>query len=563
MTVSPTGEDGLRFREIVDQDFGDDVPTRLPARIPNDFGAPTDVSPPRPDAPDDLGVVPVRRGRPIRMGDPESPSPVSIATSWPTRTRGPAQHGTLGLDMIGDRDAGTSASRSSSRGSSWRIRCAASGAWATTAAASSNAGEAVSSRDRAPRRRRGRHDRGHHRRRSEPIDVPVPVLPERRTESNRALLAIALLPLGAVTGGPVYAGPAVAGSNEVSAGGAADAAFGDGPLRRPGSRCRHPVPRRRRRADPSTTGVRLVADQDMANLATTEFVPPAGIDPWLGAVVLRETIDNDTVSAWFSGLAARDILALERSGDKGATITLRRGAQVRRAEPEDAALDPASLRRRRRDRARLVRQVVRRRLAVIRNRQRNCRSHSGYWKRPPPAAVGASGSNLGALLLIGVFVMLVGGTSISPPPSASSRTRSWRWCSASPSRPPPPSPPTARSCRHGAPSGRPWPYAPSRSAASLPPARVATSSGPGSTGCCGSTRHGPWRWAPPTRGSARSRARACHRPSTSAGRCSSTAWPARSTAPARRPPAPDPAGSGGFSGGSVGGGGGGGSSGSW
>ncbi len=51
-------------------------------------------------------------------------------------------------------------------------------------------------------------------------------------------------------------------------------------------------------------------------MATIEFVPPKGIEPWQGAVLLREQIDDSTVSAWFSGLVAKDAIDLRREGSR-------------------------------------------------------------------------------------------------------------------------------------------------------------------------------------------------------------------------------------------------------
>src|SRR5215218_3107953 len=109
-----------------------------------------------------------------------------------------------------------------------------------------------------------------------------------------------MLPLGAASAATVFALARRRGRNEVYAGGAADAAFGAGPLPPPGSPPRPVV---------------LVPDTKMDELATTEFAPPTALAPWQGNVLLREVIDNDTVSAWFSGHAARDVLTITRDGD--------------------------------------------------------------------------------------------------------------------------------------------------------------------------------------------------------------------------------------------------------
>jgi uncharacterized membrane protein YgcG len=49
-------------------------------------------------------------------------------------------------------------------------------------------------------------------------------------------------------------------------------------------------------------------------MATIEFVPPRGLDPWQGMALLREVVDDETVLAWFSGMVAREALVVTGSG---------------------------------------------------------------------------------------------------------------------------------------------------------------------------------------------------------------------------------------------------------
>ncbi|MCB0981344.1 MAG: hypothetical protein KDB17_11905, partial [Ilumatobacter sp.] len=53
VVVAPLG-DGVRIREVVDQDFGNHQRHGYERVIPTDFGAATDVTASSPDAPDDL-----------------------------------------------------------------------------------------------------------------------------------------------------------------------------------------------------------------------------------------------------------------------------------------------------------------------------------------------------------------------------------------------------------------------------------------------------------------------------------------------------------------------------
>lgn len=155
-----------------------------------------------------------------------------------------------------------------------------------------------------------------------PPQVPDrPPLPEpaQILFPGRGLVAIVL---GTLTAATIFVLCRRAGRNEVfGGGGAADAAFGEMPA--PGAD--GTVER------PSTT---LVADTQMDELATTEFVPPTGIDPWQGQVLLTEKVNNDTVSAWFSGMVAKDAISLTKNGD---TLVMASGATWDKADPEDRA----------------------------------------------------------------------------------------------------------------------------------------------------------------------------------------------------------------------------------
>lgn len=419
VTVVPAGDNGLALREVVDQDFGDNDRRGYQRIIPNDFGVPTGIEASSPDAPDDVNDSQVPGGTQIRIGDPNTTISgqhrYELAYTLPDARLG---SGELALDIIG---AGEELSTD-------RFEIVVAGLELEdplcNVGRSGDSGGCALERDGDVYRAvispldagDGITIGGTIVGRSEPADVPIPTVPERRDVPSRVPLSLSLLPLGAVTGGVVYAFSRRHGRNEVFAGGAADAAYGDGPLRRPipGAPLPPPgsEPTPRADATPSTTSVRLVADDDMADLATTEFVPPTGIDPWLGAVVVRETVDNDTVSAWFSGLAAREILSIERAGGKGKKVTLRRGPKVERAEPEDATLI-----------ARLFKTDEEIELGSydkqfasvwtsIRSRQRETVTQSGYWKRPPPAAAGSSGVSAGAIVMVGLVIMFVGGASV-------------------------------------------------------------------------------------------------------------------------------------------------------
>ena len=156
--------------------------------------------------------------------------------------------------------------------------------------------------------------------------------------------------------------------------------------------------------------MRLVADDDLADLATIEFVPPKGVDPWQGAVLLRERIDDESVGAWFSGLAARDVLAIERDGDD--TAVLRRGAQLERARPEESAVlselfadgEEISLGSYDKDFAKAWNRV--------RADQERSIAASGFWKRDAPSATRTRFSWT-VLVVLFIWVIIGAGSILS------------------------------------------------------------------------------------------------------------------------------------------------------
>ena len=72
---------------------------------------------------------------------------------------------------------------------------------------------------------------------------------------------------------------------------------------------------------------RRVADADLDDMVTTEFVPPEGLRPWQGAMLLRERVDSTSVSAWFSDQIALGHLAIEGTSPQ----TLTAGPDLKKA----------------------------------------------------------------------------------------------------------------------------------------------------------------------------------------------------------------------------------------
>ena len=68
VTVTPSGTDGVRIREVVDQDFGAKSRYGYERIIPTDFGSPIDIEASSPDANADVGVASVRHWGPHSPG---------------------------------------------------------------------------------------------------------------------------------------------------------------------------------------------------------------------------------------------------------------------------------------------------------------------------------------------------------------------------------------------------------------------------------------------------------------------------------------------------------------
>jgi uncharacterized membrane protein YgcG len=181
------------------------------------------------------------------------------------------------------------------------------------------------------------------------------------------------------------------GRNEVFAGGAADAAYGS--MASPG-----------RVARPDSA-VRLVADSKMDEMVTIEFVPPKGIDPWQGAVLLNEKFDRTTVASWVSGLVAKDAITLTQE-DGG--LVIRRGPHFDQLDGETRALAEQMLDYG--DELELGTYNANfgaawGKIAVL---ERDAIAQSGWWKRLPPGSA-RSGGSASAFLVFGIIAFFVFG----------------------------------------------------------------------------------------------------------------------------------------------------------
>jgi uncharacterized membrane protein YgcG len=400
--VVPAGPDGVRIREVVDQDFGSHDRHGYERIIPNDFGVPTDVQASSPDAPADVHIDQLGGETRIRLGDPaETVTGQHRYELSYTLPDAQLSTGQLHLDLVGaGADAETTHFEAVVAGMTLTDpACSVGAAGANGGCTLAQSGDTYRATIEPLPAGDGVTISGTVSAVGTPADVPVPSLPTRRSDDNPVPLAVAMLPIGLASAGAVFELARRRGRNEVYAGGAADAAFGGtgGPLPPPGS---PPPP------------TRLVPDSQMAALATTEFVPPKGIEPWQGDVLLRERIDDDTVSAWFSGQAAHDVITISKNGDD--TVVLGMGPKFDQADPADAPIlqelfaggDAIELDGYDRDFSTAWRSAK----AEI---QRSI-STSGFWKRLPPGASSAGcGGVISAPLVIFLAIwLLIGAGSI-------------------------------------------------------------------------------------------------------------------------------------------------------
>jgi uncharacterized membrane protein YgcG len=202
-------------------------------------------------------------------------------------------------------------------------------------------------------------------------------------------VALATIPLGLIGAGAAFYAARRAGRNEVFAGGAADAAYGS-----------LPSPD----GDAPPAPVRLVADSKMDELATIEFGPPKGIEPWQGAVLLNERIDRSTVAAWVSGRVAKDQLTL--SQDDG-TLTLHRGPHYDDLEGADKAIVDRLLDHGEELMLGEYNASFGEGWSDILTLERESIAESGWWKRLPPSSV-RSGS-VGSLVVVAFFALVFFG----------------------------------------------------------------------------------------------------------------------------------------------------------
>jgi hypothetical protein len=322
VTVWPDGADGVWVREVVDVDFGVNERRGYQRIVPNDFGVPTDVAAESPDANAQVDVVVVGQDTRIRLGDP--------GITFTGRHRyvleyrlpdAKVESGRLDLDIIGNAETFETQ----------RFEVVLTGFEFESIECLTGTREALGDCEFD----RGDQDNlvaviepltpgGGITVAGEIMSLTTPALPTipdppGPIPSGFRPLGLVMIPLGLGAAALVFLVGRAAGSNTVLSGGAAEAAFGELPV--PGDRTR--------RLDVATY---RVPDSRLAELATIEFAPPRGLEPWQAAVVLREVVDDDTVAAWFSEMIADG--AIVASGQDDA-VRLERGADTSRLSAVD------------------------------------------------------------------------------------------------------------------------------------------------------------------------------------------------------------------------------------
>ena len=400
VVIAPEGRDGLRFRETFDQDFGDQERSGHETYIPHDLGAPVDVVASSPDAPDDLAVVELGVETRIRIGDLDrkitGQHRYRLAYTLPAANLG---GGVLSVDVLDPDPLVIDV-----------VEIVLTGMVLDDPRCFVGAFESDDECDFV-------EADGYHVARIAPLragagvtveadivsyDDPVAVaelpLPDRRSPTPRGWVAAGTAGLGLLGAVPVYRWARRRGANDVFAGGAADAAYGELPPPRPGGPVDPPPP------------VTLVPDDELGDLATIEFVPPPGLAPWEGAVLLTEQLGDDAVEAWLSGLVAAEAIDITEADDR---LVLASGEGRDRLSAVDESLLAGIL-----TKDPYTTGTYDPRFAAawkaVETHQRERIAASGWWKRLPPGrgVTATSGSPFG-LIMVAVIAVIWSGSTLS------------------------------------------------------------------------------------------------------------------------------------------------------
>jgi uncharacterized membrane protein YgcG len=406
VTVSPAGGDALRIREVIDQDFGSAQRRGLEAYVPVNFGVPTDVTVSSPDAPDDVSTERIGSDLRIRVGDPD----VTVNGQHRyvleyTLPQARLSSGELALDIVDTQEETETG----------RFEVVVAGM--VLDAPLCNVGRAGSSggcelvRDGDVYRtvveplgpRQGITIGGTIVEITGPVPVEIPPIPERRAPTNRWPLTLGSIPVGLAVAALMYRSSARRGRNEVFAGGAADAAFGTLPP--PGG---VGIATTAEATDDRQTTV-LVTDRRLGELATIEFAPPQGLEPWEGAVLISEKVDDDTVGAWFSGLAGREAITFDEVDGK---LSIGWGPRRSDLDVSTEALLSTVLTGTKPVRLGSYDAKFAALWDEVRRRQDEAVRHSGWWKHQPPQSGVSWGAASWVIVMIAFAIAFGFGSAL-------------------------------------------------------------------------------------------------------------------------------------------------------
>jgi uncharacterized membrane protein YgcG len=384
--ITPAGADGVRVREVVDQDFGTVADRHGYERlIPNDFGVPIDVEASSPDAPDSLSVDSFGFETRIRVGDAdtvvEGQHRYVLSYTLPDAR---ISQGELAVDVIGNLEE-LETGRMEVVISGFDLaqaRCNVGGFGDSGGCSFERDGEVYRAVIDGLAAGQGITVGGPITALTEPADVAMPPIPDRRAD-RRGVLALTMLPLGLAAAVGTHAMARRAGRNEVGAGGAADAAAGD-----------------------VTGGVQLVPDSKMDELATIEFVPPKGLRPWQAAILLNERVDDVTIGAVISDLIAAEVLDA-RAADDG--VELVRGPKFGSVAPEDQARADRLLGGDGVLRLGAYSRSLEQEWSAIGEAQRAAASGSGWWAKNAPGGHGYSYPRLLTTVIAALIALVAAG----------------------------------------------------------------------------------------------------------------------------------------------------------
>lgn len=319
VVVTAEGDSGVRITEVIDQDFGTEDKHGPQLVVPNDLGQVSDVTASSDDAPHNVYLDDTylngQSATQIRVGDPDitvsGQHRYTISYVLPSaRFASP----TFALDVIGaDSEIPIEDVTVVFDGINLEDpTCTVGSAGSDDPCAFEKGAPLRLAYDRLDAKEGITVSGDVTEWQASDGGIAPPPLPERRDDSN-VLAALWTMGLGVIAVLGVWFWSVRRGKNEVVGVGAAEAAHGV--------------------SGPGPGSTRTVTDAELDEMVTIEFAPPKGIEPWQGQVVYTEVLDQDAVTAWFSGAIAHDHLAIEQHDGKP---RLSRGTKAGEIDPVSA-----------------------------------------------------------------------------------------------------------------------------------------------------------------------------------------------------------------------------------